>query len=90
MNPTSAQLGANVQPILREYVQAAIAEALAEQEAKLRDLQDKTRAMLRDATILRDEANARIAKLESKLANDPAFSITKTKVARLMRELNLE
>lgn len=90
MNATSDQLGQNVQPIVRDFVRAYVAEELARERAVVRQTMETASVILAEATALRDEARARVDKLESKLRTDPAYEITKMKIIRLMKELNLE
>ena len=90
MTATSEQLGMNVQPIIRDFVRAYVAEELARERAIVRQALDTSSLLLAEATALRDEARARCDKLETKLRTDPAYEITKMKIIRLMQELNLE
>lgn len=90
MNPTSEQLGQNVQPIVRDFVRAYVAEELARERAVVRQTMETVSVVLAEATALRDEARARVDKIETKLRTDPAFEITKMKIVRLMKDLNLE
>lgn len=90
MNATSEQLGQNVQPIVRDFVRAYVAEELARERAVVRQTMETASVVLAEATALRDEARARVDRLETKLRTDPAFEITKMKIVRLMKDLNLE
>lgn len=90
MNASSEQLGQNVQPLIRDYVRAYVAEELARERAVVRQTMETASLVLAEATALRDEARARIDKLDEKLRKDPAYEITKMKIIRLMKELNLE
>ena len=90
MNPTSEQLGQNVQPLLRDFVRAVVSEELLRERSIVHETLDRANQILIEATALRAEAQARVDKLEAKLRTDPAYEITKMKIIRLMQELNLE
>ena len=90
MNPTSEQLGQNVQPLLRDFVRAVVSEELLRERSLVHETLDRANQILIEATALRAEAQARVDKLEAKLRTDPAYEITKMKIIRLMQELNLE
>lgn len=90
MNPTSEQLGQNVQPLVRDYVKAIVTEELLKERNTVHETLARANQLLAEASALRAEAQARVDKIEAKLRSDPAYEITKMKIVRLMQELNLE
>lgn len=90
MKPSSRQLAANVIPSVREYVNAYVAEALEAHEAKLSELIATNIRLTKEVAATRDEADAKMRKVLDRFNTDPAFTITKTKIMRLMQEMGIE
>lgn len=83
--PSSAQLAANMQPLVRDFVEAKVEEELQKVSA---DLLAKIESISAKQEI--KDLISRLEATESSMRVDDKYSLTRAKLMRLMREMGIE
>ncbi len=83
--PSSAQLAANMQPLVRDFVEAKVDEELRKAVA---DLSAKIESISAKKEIA--DLGDRLGAAESSMRVDDKYSLTRAKLIRLMREMGIE
>ncbi len=83
--PSSAQLAANVQPLIRDYVEAKVSEEIGKVVA---DLSIKIESVMAQEAIT--DVKDRLESAESSMRVDDKYSLTRAKLIRLMREMGID
>jgi hypothetical protein len=89
MTTKTSLLASTITPQIRDYIDAAITEALDQHARELRSLQQTTDAnqnvLLKEISVV----NAKLNTVNGIIANDPSHRLTKAKLIRIATELGL-
>jgi hypothetical protein len=87
--PTPEQLAANIDPLTREYIDAHIRNLTTQLNNTTEALNAALSRTLVTARALEADAARSVRTLNNLVEHDPKFRITRTKLGRIIKELNL-
>jgi uncharacterized membrane protein YccC len=87
--PTPQQLAQSVDPLTREYIEAHIRDLKAQADHAHNELRTEVKRALSRIAALESDTARSIKNIEHLIDHDPQFRITRARLAKLIKELDL-
>lgn len=83
-------IGANIPPLVRDYIDGKFRALRALIDAALEDVQTKHEALMQREALFNSYVTVKLNEFAKTIETDPDYRVTRAKLARLCKELGLE